>query len=265
MESVGALAKLFETRYPLCILIVGALFFLIATLSGDLSVGNIVIPIDQKYDNILLGTGCFLVIAALLLFFLSPFLQAPITRVKQTSEAAREGFNGRIFLQQKQQINDLDEALKRVDELTANQEDYVSRNVQTIIKSVGQTLIEIRDRPKRTALLVQWIDDNKEKWIKEVPNSAYKKIKWRNKKLFFSEIEAHLDLLKNNISRGKYSSPRKVGLTRHINDLTPYISSMGEIETLATRDLDKEDYIVLGGDERSTFFRYFRRLLNDMQ
>ncbi|CAN5825777.1 hypothetical protein BH23CYA1_BH23CYA1_21650 [soil metagenome] len=97
MEPVGALARLFETRYPLFILVLGAIFFLTATLSGDISIGKVVIPIDQAYDKTLIYTGISFFVVAFLLFFISPLLQVSGDEVRQESETKQSGFNGRVF------------------------------------------------------------------------------------------------------------------------------------------------------------------------
>lgn len=259
-----AFAKLFETRYQLFVILIGAIFLLTAALNGDISIGGVAIPIDQTYDKILGRSGIAFFIIAFFLIFIGSFIQISETAEKHTEEIDQSGSNGSIFLHQKQQINDLDRTLKQIEELTAGEDDYVSQSVQGIIRKVGQTLIEIRERPKRLELLVKWIEKHKKDWIKQIPKSAHKQVSWRKKRLFFSELEAHIDLLKDNIESGKFGVPEKVGLTRHISDPTPYIRSMSMIEKLASKDLDKADPNVLGGDERAVFFRYMRRLIQDI-
>lgn len=269
MKSIDTFAKILEFKYPsvivsLLFVILGAAFLLISALDGNVTVGSVSISIDPDYDGILLKTGFAFVMLAFLPILIGAFAKDSTSRENQSTDRNSTSNNGRVLVRQKQQIDDLNKALENIDKLTADQNDYVSKAVQSILHTIGQTLVEIRERPRRLDLLGQWIEERKNYWIKNIPKSAYKKIRWSKKGLFFSEMEAHINLLKENILRGRFHSPRKVGISRHLSDPTPYIRSLAEIEKLALEDLYKTDPNILGGDERATFVRYMRRFIEDM-
>lgn len=264
MEFLGALIKLFETKHQLFILALGAIFLLVAAIDGDVSIGDTLIPIDQSLDKLLVVTGMAFLILGFFLLMASPLI--PANTSKQSSgDLSQSGENKRAFLVQKQQLDDLNQTLEKIEKLTTEKEDYISQNVQRIIRDVGSTLIEIRERPKRTLALLEWMGDHKKEWLNSIPESVYKKIGREKRKLFLSDIAAYLDLLEQNIRTGRFGSPRKVGLTRNVNDITPYLESMSAIEKQAIADIDKVDIRVLGSEERATFYRYLDRLIRDIQ
>lgn len=269
MKSIGLFTKLFEFKYPavllsLSFIILGAVFLLVSALDGPLRVGIFSIPIDPDYDAILLRTAYLLIGLSFLPLIFTSRVTMSGSGKNQLKGSHEAGNNARVLMVQKQQINDLNKALKDIDQLTSDQNDYVSKTVQSILHTIGQTLVEIRERPRRLDLLGHWIEERKKHWIKKIPKTAYKKVGWGKKTTFFTEIEAHLDLLKENILRGRFYSPRKVNISRHISDPTPYIRSLGEIEKLALEELEQVDPNILGGDERATFIRYIRRFIEDM-
>lgn len=268
MRSLEAIIKLFEPRYLLLttIILIGALFFLVAATDGNISIKSVSISLDQNYDNVLFNTGIIFFVVAFFLVIVSTFISSASTvkEKKISQELNHPNANSKLFLDQQQQISDLNAAIKNIDQLTSKQDDFVSENIQKILHSISRTLIENQSRPKRLDLLIGWIEENQDDWVKRIPRSAYRKVKWYKQRLFFSELESHINLLKKNIAGGKYGSPRKLGIPRHIADPTPYINSLSELERLATKDLEKIDPNVLGGSERATFFRYLQRLIKNL-